>query len=687
MTMAMTQRVEILHKGRKLSREELLENYDVLPSGLSSEKQIENNYNWDELQLNVEAEGQKYALYLKENQDLTMALNHGRGAYSGKVVAEASGQTGWGSIVFKRADGKLSTNGPSIEYEGGFSLNDRTFQIKTSRRGDVHVERVQENSAGGSTCGNTPEMEKEVQSFIHQPPFHYSPQHDDDDEDAHFNEDEQLKGGITSKKNAMCLKERMVLPVAVACDCHFTKQHGGVNQTVSHVVALFAQASAAYEKHFNLTLGLVEIQAMAECDNGIKWNRPCSPFYDMHRRLSDFSEWQTEGFKASNPGVTHLLTPCESKPLIGLSWIGMMCVRQATKTQKGNWIAGASVSSTNSRNLVQVVIHETAHVLGVGHDCDDACKCAAPSSCRDCCPCSRRERLRDKAIYSDLKDVMDSMHRCSCNSMYIMNPTTEMHSSEFSPCTKRELCMNLKLYGGLCLKRPEETKVVSGGVCGNGIKEEGEECDCGTPEECAKDPCCQEGCKLRPNATCSDANDKCCRNCDIIAKEEQYKCRAAIGPCDLDEYCNGESASCPSDRFQPDGLECGSRGKRCASGHCTSRAEQCRTSGRRFQAIGECPKRQGSTSCMMSCEVTGGQCLTLTSHFVDGTPCGYSGQCRDGKCVGGEGGPFGQRVVLGVGLVLLSAGLAMIITLAVYWYKEKRTTKPAPSINVAVDYK
>ncbi|KAF9975776.1 hypothetical protein BGZ73_000447 [Actinomortierella ambigua] len=83
-------------------------------------------------------------------------------------------------------------------------------------------------------------------------------------------------------------------------------------------------------------------------------------------------------------------------------------------------------------------------------------------------------------------------------------------------------------------------------VCGNGILEKGEECDCGTDASCAKDPCCdRKTCKLTPGSMCSNSQS-CCDKCRF--RPSTFVCRAATPACSLVQMCTGLTPTCPSAR-------------------------------------------------------------------------------------------------------------------------------------------
>uniref|UniRef100_A0A8B9YRJ0 Disintegrin and metalloproteinase domain-containing protein 1a-like n=1 Tax=Bos mutus grunniens TaxID=30521 RepID=A0A8B9YRJ0_BOSMU len=104
------------------------------------------------------------------------------------------------------------------------------------------------------------------------------------------------------------------------------------------------------------------------------------------------------------------------------------------------------------------------------------------------------------------------------------------------------------------------TKAATEGFrCGDGIVEGPEQCDCGS--NCERHPCCDTRCKLREHAECSDG--LCCDKCRL--RYQGFMCRAALGECDLPEYCNGSSGECPRDSYKLDGTMC-DRIHYCAGG-------------------------------------------------------------------------------------------------------------------------
>ncbi|TRY94353.1 hypothetical protein DNTS_014103 [Danionella cerebrum] len=109
--------------------------------------------------------------------------------------------------------------------------------------------------------------------------------------------------------------------------------------------------------------------------------------------------------------------------------------------------------------------------------------------------------------------------------------------------------------------------------CGNGFVEAGEECDCGSPTECAKEGenCCKK-CMLTQGARCSDG--LCCKNCQL--EFMGVPCREAVNDCDIPEMCSGNSSQCPPNLHKMDGYTCEKDQGRCFNGRCKTKDRQCK---------------------------------------------------------------------------------------------------------------
>src|SRR5271155_574082 len=215
-----------------------------------------------------------------------------------------------------------------------------------------------------------------------------------------------------------------------------------------------------------------------------------------------------------------------------------------------------------------------------------------------------------------------------------MNPTTMDATNRFSPCTIGNICNGFltKTTSNTCLTSNKNVTLITAGECGNGIVEEGEECDCGGPTGCGSDSCCDPTtCKFTTGSICDDANDDCCQNCQFAPSTKV--CRPSLdATCDPQETCTGNSSTCPGDQTVPDGTSCGN-GENCASGACTSRDLQCQ------QAINGSTGACDDSSCSLSCaspSLGPNTCYLISQNFVDGTLCGFgsTGTCQNGQCEG-----------------------------------------------------
>ncbi|XP_046611887.1 disintegrin and metalloproteinase domain-containing protein 10-like isoform X1 [Neodiprion virginianus] len=122
------------------------------------------------------------------------------------------------------------------------------------------------------------------------------------------------------------------------------------------------------------------------------------------------------------------------------------------------------------------------------------------------------------------------------------------NNNRFSPCSISAInpVLNTKARSPKgCFTEPQAS------LCGNGVVEEGEECDCGWEEDC-RDSCCfpqrryppaeETPCRLTPGSICSPSQGPCCTTeCKL---QFNVKCRDDNG-CRDASFCDGRVPHCP----------------------------------------------------------------------------------------------------------------------------------------------
>ncbi|NXJ85296.1 ADAM8 protein, partial [Trogon melanurus] len=218
---------------------------------------------------------------------------------------------------------------------------------------------------------------------------------------------------------------------------------------------------------------------------------------------------------------------------VGLAKKLVMCTRDSGGVNQDH--------SMNPIGAASTMAHEMGHNLGMSHDEDVAgCHCPVPKGDGGC--------------------VMAA-------SVGLVYPKL------FSRCSEQDMWQFLGDPRTSCLLNvPRADELYGGPVCGNQFVERGEQCDCGTPEECSDRCCNATTCQLREGAECAQGD--CCQDCKV--KAAGALCRASKNDCDLPEYCTGLSTECPEDVFQENGISCQNGKGYCYNGACPSHGEQCR---------------------------------------------------------------------------------------------------------------
>uniref|UniRef100_A0A803Y248 ADAM metallopeptidase domain 32 n=1 Tax=Meleagris gallopavo TaxID=9103 RepID=A0A803Y248_MELGA len=170
----------------------------------------------------------------------------------------------------------------------------------------------------------------------------------------------------------------------------------------------------------------------------------------------------------------------------------------------------------------------------------------------------------------------DDPGSCGCVGATCIMQSSAVHSAgtkAFSNCSIRDFERFLTSGEGQCLlNRPLVNVSYKAPVCGNKVVELGEACDCGSAEECRRDPCCTVGCKTRKGVQC--LSGPCCSRCRFMKKGTL--CRTSSeDECELKEYCNGTSGECAPNLWVMDGHPCRQNTAFCYRGVCQTADKQC----------------------------------------------------------------------------------------------------------------
>ncbi|XP_029312864.1 zinc metalloproteinase-disintegrin-like atrase-A [Cottoperca gobio] len=196
----------------------------------------------------------------------------------------------------------------------------------------------------------------------------------------------------------------------------------------------------------------------------------------------------------------------------------------------------------NPIGLASTIAHEMGHNFGLSHDAA-GCMCG-PSYSSGNCVMAEKLKTGNQA-FPEL----------------------------FSSCSVEQLAEFMVRAQPSCLSKPSSVMTVAAGPsCGNNLVDPGEECDCGTVEEC-KNLCCDAStCRLTEGSQC--AHGQCCNNCQF--KLAGSECRKLASDCDLPEYCTGASEDCPEDSFEMNGKPCYDQAQGyCYDGQCPTHQQHC----------------------------------------------------------------------------------------------------------------